>query len=636
MLPMNELLQEGRYRVSRQLGHNETGSIFEGFDNILERKIFINHFTYNGRKNLSEDEKVLKGIKHESFLRVTDYFAELSGWFCVMESEDGEFLSDILNGEKRQFDFAEVLKWTEQILDGFSYLHLNLPPIVYGDLKPQNIFVTSGGQVKLLASAILRNRFPNTGLTKLSETALNYSPLEQIWGSLDSASQKVIVSDYDEAAEKVLHQPMNARSDIYSLGVLMYRLLTGNLPKNALERSIEILENSVDPLDAPDKVNGAVPPEISDIIVRALRIRRENRLDSAVIMRQILRTAFVRIKERESSAPPQNAVPQPAKAQGSFETFTLDDYEGIKPVTSAPKVQETPNAEVEAFAMTDESVSENIQNAPEIFETPVEPEAVKKSEKPTANFFDFDEEDEEEILGALKPATVSEAPKVVEQTKPLDEVKPVEKTAAQEKTAELPKVENKEEAAKVSAPVVEMPEAISVKEAEKVVPEVAPTDYKKDYAPAEFGTLFEDAEIGRRSKFSVPVVVLVLFLIGGGAVGVWFFAMQNNSTAAVKPDANAPLGTMSNAPSAPEVKPSEPVKTEAVETQPVSNAPETASAEPENSNPVLEQETTPTAKKQAQSAVKPKPAPAKPQTASAKPAEKQPKKVTVDDLINDN
>lgn len=632
MLPMNELLQEGRYRVIRQLGNNETGSIFEGFDNILERKVFINHFTYNGRKNLSDEEKILKGIKHESFLRVTDYFAEPSGWFCVLESEDGRFLSDVLPGEKTQFDFAEVLKWTEQILDGFSYLHLNLPPIVFGDLKPQNIFVTNEGEIKLLASAILRNRFPNPGLTKLSETALNYSPLEQIWNGLDSASQKVIVSDYDEAADKVLHQPLNARSDIYSLGVLMYQLLTGNLPKNALERSIEILENGVDPLDAPDKVNGDVPPEISDIIVRALRIRRENRLDSAVIMRQILRTAFVRIKERESAAPQQVVTSPSTKIHESFETFTLDDYEGIKPISPAQQIQKT---EAETVVIPNESVSANLQNAPEISETPAESEAVKKTAKPTANFFDFDEEDEEEILGAIKPTAVSEAPKVVEPTKPLEETKPI----VQEKSKELPKVEKKD-AAKTSAPAGEMPEVISIKEAEKVVPEVVQTDYKKDYASAEFGTLFEDAEIGKRSKFSIPIVVLVLFLIGGGAVGVWFFATQNNSTAAVQTEANAPLGTMSNAPAqvsiTPEVKPSEPAKVETVEPQPVSNTTETVSTEPETTNPVLEQETTPTAKKQAQAATKPKPAPAKPQTASAKPAEKQPKKVTVDDLINDN
>jgi len=636
---MNELLQEGRYRIIRQLGQNETGSIFEGFDNILERNVFINRFTYTGRKNLSDEEKILKGIKHESFLRVTDYFAELSGWFCVLEAEDGKFLSDVLHGEKTRFDFAEVLKWTEQILDGFSYLHLNLPPIVYGDLKPQNVFVTSDGQVKLLASAILRNRFPNPGLAKLSETALNYSPLEQIWSGLDSASQKVIVSDYDEAADKVLHQPLNARSDIYSLGVLMYQLLTGNLPKNALERSIEILENGIDPLASPDKVGADVPPEISDIIVRALRIRRENRLDSAVIMRQILRTAFVRIKERESAAPQQVVTPKPAEARESFETFTLDDCEGIKPATSAQKTQETQKAEVEVFAMPDESVSGNLQNAPEVFKTPAAFEAVKKSEKPPANFFDFDEEDEEEILGAIKPAPVSETPKVVEQPIPLAEAKPAEKPVLQEKAKELSKVERKE-AAKILSPAAETPEVISVKEAEKVVPEVAKTDYKKDYEQNEFGTLFEDAEINKRSKFSIPIVVLVLFLIGGGAVGVWFFAAQSNSTAAVQPDANAPLSTMSNAPTQvstePEVKPSEPVKVETVEPQPVSNATETVSTEPETSNPVLEQETVPTAKKQAQAAIKPKPAPAKPQTASAKPAEKQPKKVTVDDLINDN
>lgn len=659
MLPMNELLQEGRYRVIRQIGHNETGSIYEGLDNILEKKIFINHFTYNGRKNLSDEEKILKGIKHESFLRVTDYFAELSGWFAVMESDEGKFLSDILNGEKTRFDISEVLRWTEQILDGFAYLHLNLPPVIYADLKPQNIFLTSDGQVKLLASAVLKNRIANFGPAKLSESALNYSPLEQIWSNLDSASQKVIIGSYDDAAEKILRQPLNARSDIYSLGVLMYQLLTGQMPKNALERSIEILESGSDPLVSPEKISPEVPPEIAEIIGRTLAVRRENRLDSAVIMRQILRTAFVRIKEREAAEPKTvvESPPQSAPAYETFETFTLDEPEkqSFEIIQNSPAAEKV---EFESFAMHSESISEteDFQAAPESFENfelqvemPAQNETDKKPEKPSADFFEFDEEDEEEILGIKKSAPV-EKPKPIAETKPIETAKPVEvekpieavkiveKPAVQKETKQIPEVEKTEEVLKVTAPVVETPQNISVKDAVKITPEIAKTDYKKDYAPVEMDNLFEDAELNKSSKFSFPVIALVLFLIGGGAVGVWFFAAKSGSNVAVSSDNSAPINSVGNAPA--EVPPSTPATVESAETTPVSNptetAPETTTAttETDSANPVLTQETSPTAKKQ--TPVKAKPTPAKPQTASAKTPEKQPKKVTVDDLINDN
>ena len=140
MLPMNELLQEGRYCITRLYGQNDIGSIYEGLDNIFEKNITISQCAYNGRKNLADEEKILKGIRHETFLSVADYFAEPNGWFIVMEAADGELFSDVLKDESRDFPFSDVMNWAEQILDGLGYLHIHLPPVVYGDIKPQNIF----------------------------------------------------------------------------------------------------------------------------------------------------------------------------------------------------------------------------------------------------------------------------------------------------------------------------------------------------------------------------------------------------------------------------------------------------------------------------------------------------------------
>lgn len=635
---MNELLQEGRYRVNRQIGQNETGSIYEGLDNILEKKIFINHFTYRGRKNLSDEGKTLKGIKHEAFLRVMDYFAEPGGWFVIMEAEDGEFLSDVLIGEKTRFEFSEVVKWTERILDGFSYLHLNLPPIIYSDLKPQNIFLTSDGQIKMFASSILRNRIADAGAERLSETALNYSPLEQILNSLDPASQKVILGSYNESSERILRQPIDARSDIYSLGVLMYQLLTGQLPKNALERSIGILENNVDPLALPNEINSDLPPEITDILVRSLAVKRENRMDSAVIMRQILRTAFVRIKEREAAEPEvlAYASPTPIVNTEKFESLTLDDHEESRKAEKFEPSREPEQPEVQNF----QTPSENIRET----ETP---SVTPKNSKASNNFDDWDEED---VLWLENSAHNSEQKKTNEENKTL--VEPTQqKTANEKRDAEMLKEETAKKVAppkaepvlKVEAPKAEPAEVISVKDAVKIAPETVETDYKKDYTPDQFSTLFDSAETKSRSKFGVPVVALILFLVGGGAVGAWYFSTQTGSGIAVQTENSAPVSSMNNL---------QPQSSEQTEAQPAptvdgekAEAPsEVNSAEPtsetavstenDSENPVLSQQTAPTAKKQTP-VKQAKPVPAKPQTADAKtPQKQQPKKLTVDDLIN--
>ena len=504
MLSMNELLQEGRYLITRQFGQNDIGAIYEGVDNIFEKKIIINQCAYNGRKNLADEEKILKGIKHETFLHVTDYFAEPNSWFVVMKAEDGEFLSDVLKNEENGFQFSDVINWTEQLLDGFSYIHLHLPPVIYGDLRPQNIFLTSGGEIKLLTSAILKNRVSIPNFGKSSSAALNYAPLEQIWNSLDSASQKVIADSYDESAEKILREPTDARSDIYALGVLIYRMLTGEFPKNALERSIEILEGNPDPLISPSAINAEIPPEISEIVMKALEIRRENRLDSAVIMRQILRTAFVRIKEREAASADGK---EPAEAFALQESFVLSDITAPEEIKTAEPIQKALDEEIDETETISgqESDSGNLDLPPteSRLEPDLEIETVDKLETVSTEFFKFDEEDEE-LLGIKRPV------EVIKETKPLPE-----------------KVEQKAE-------------VLEVETSEKIVPEVVKTDFAKEYSPDEFSGLFENTEVKSRSKWTIPVAALILVLAGSGILGAWMFVSKSDSNAAIQTVSNQP------------------------------------------------------------------------------------------------
>ena len=133
-----------------------------------------------------------------------------------------------------------------------------------------------------------------------------------IWENLDSASRRAILNGYDERSEQILMQQPDVRSDIYSLGATLYHLLTGKLPVDALERSITILEGNPDPLPAPNEVDANISIEISDVLMKALKIRRENRFESALEMRKELENAFTELKERKSSEL-RNEVPAAPK-----------------------------------------------------------------------------------------------------------------------------------------------------------------------------------------------------------------------------------------------------------------------------------------------------------------------------------
>ncbi len=310
----NALLQEGRYRINNEFPHEGVGSVYDAYDTISETNVVVKEIpvklnkvaTMAQRENLNvafaDQAKVLTEIKHESLLHVRDYFSEIGRQYLVMESVDGDDLQTLLDRQKVCFPVSDVTNWADQLLDALHYLHTYRTPIVHRNIRPENIKLNSDGILKLMSFGLDGSTRVNTGGAEKAyeSSTIAYSPLEQIWSGLDAASQKVITNKYDEQSERILKEDLDARSDVYSLGATLYHLVTARVPVDALERSIEILEGRPDPLRAPTKIDPTIPSEISDVLMKAMEIKREYRFDSAAIMRQVLRTALVRVKERET------------------------------------------------------------------------------------------------------------------------------------------------------------------------------------------------------------------------------------------------------------------------------------------------------------------------------------------------
>ena len=314
MLATNQVLNDERYRIMKCVEQDAAGALYEINDNVLETNALLREIpvklkkvvTFTQQEELklafAAQAKILTEIKHESLPRVYDYFSAIDRHYLVMESFDGDDLSKLLEKNKGASALSDVINWADQLLDAIVYLHKLSPPFIHRNINPRNVKLTSGSVIKLLALDIAKKEDAQENSTVKNQTfdadTLSYLPLEQIYEELDSASRKVITNSYDEKSEMILKQPVDARSDIYALGATLYHLLTARLPIDALERSIDILEGKSDPLPSPSQLNPEIPPEVSDVLMKAMEIKRENRFDSAVIMRQILRTAFVRMKER--------------------------------------------------------------------------------------------------------------------------------------------------------------------------------------------------------------------------------------------------------------------------------------------------------------------------------------------------
>jgi hypothetical protein len=315
MSAATETLQKGRYRIDSPAVGSGSNSVYPAYDTTSDAKVYVKEIVVrlgkvttlsqqeNSRLAFENAARRMSEFRHDSILQVKDFYSEVGRQYLVLENVEGSDLQSLLADHSKRHSLETALDLADQLLDAVNFLHNQRPQILHRAVCPKNVLISADGKVKLLGVTV-QDESGNDLSTAISETndgSLNFSPLESIWSGLDAASQKVILGSYDDRSEKVLKEPADVRSDIYSIGATVYFLLTGRIPTDPLERSIELLEGNRDPLSSPNSIDSHIAPEISDVVMRALEIKRENRFDSAMIMRQVLRTSVVRAKEREAA-----------------------------------------------------------------------------------------------------------------------------------------------------------------------------------------------------------------------------------------------------------------------------------------------------------------------------------------------
>ena len=594
MPAIEEVLQQGRYRILHRFGQNGAGAVYEAYDNNLETNVVLKEILVKLKKvttlaqqqtlklAFASEAKILTEIKHESFQRVYDYFSEIDRMYLVMESVDGNYLSELLETGENSFLLSDVMNWADQLLDALNYLHTQNPPIIYRHIKPQNVKLTSSGKIKLLASGIDGSSETkiDTFVPQTFDTAnLHYLPLEQIWERLDPASRNVILNSYDEKSERILKQPADAGSDIYALGATVYHLLTGRLPIDALERSIDIMEGKSDPLPAPNQINPAIPPEISDILLKALEIRRENRFDSAVIMRQVFRTAFVLIREREAEETNEQNV----------QLLEISPEQTMPEQKDAPVEQDKLKAEAEQERQI-ELIKQQLREA-ETQRLLAEQRAAE-AEKRLLEIETIDLNEKESLLE--------------KETLDLSETQ----------SLTLPKFQG--DTIQTMFPVT-------------IPPDVIKSDVTQENLSDEYKDLFSSVQKDNKSKWRMFAVALVLVAFGGAVFGIWF-VMTSKSAESNQTVPSQAISISTNNTAAPEPT---------IEAVPIPTAEITPeiSAMPTPSLPADSADYTETPVKQPlpkNKSLSPPPRAKKQTLPAAKKPAAQKKTVTVDDLINDN
>src|SRR5271157_5374638 len=285
-LKMGDVLHD-RYRIEVLLGEGGMGAVYRAVDLLHDQPCAVKEFrlgylrsddetrlraegdethlrsrnkvTTNTRQKAAEqffrEAKLLAKLDHPNLPKVTDYFSEGEGYYLVMNLIEGEDLAMVLEeaGGKPLHE-ERVMGWMKQVMEALSYCHEQ--GVIHRDVKPANVIVTEEEKAYLVDFGIAKMN-GSSGETTIGARATTpgYSPLEQ----------------YGQGHT-------DARSDIYSLGAMLYALLTGQVPLDVADRL------TGEDMPSVRRLNKAISTKVDEVVRRAMSIKPADRYQSIAEM----------------------------------------------------------------------------------------------------------------------------------------------------------------------------------------------------------------------------------------------------------------------------------------------------------------------------------------------------------------
>jgi serine/threonine protein kinase len=264
-------LLSGRYCVVQLMGKGGFGAVYQAHDERFEavRVVAIKemsdaHLSPDERtqalKDFRQEANLLVQFTHPNLPAVSDFFEEGGKAYLVMEFVEGKSLERVQEEEKGPLDEALVMGWAVQFCAVLHYLHMRPQPIIFRDMKPSNVMVTTDNQIKLIDFGIARIFKPSVSRDTTLLGSQGYAPLEQ-YGRGQS----------------------DPRADIYALGATLYDLLTRSLPADAPSRRVQ-----PQMFVPPRQLNPRLSLATEAIILRAMEQDPQERFQSAQEMQRAI------------------------------------------------------------------------------------------------------------------------------------------------------------------------------------------------------------------------------------------------------------------------------------------------------------------------------------------------------------
>ena len=300
MITRGQMINE-RYEIIRAIGEGGMANVYLALDTILNRKVAVKIL----RGDLAEDEKFVRRFQREAIsasslndpniVEVYDVGEDDGKYFIVMEYVEGRTLKQLIK-KRGSLTLPEVVDIMLQLTSAIAHAHESY--IIHRDIKPQNVVILEDGRVKIMDFGIA--------------VALNAGELTQ--------TNSVMGTVYYIPPEQANGGKATVKSDIYSLGILMYELVTGHVPfkgENPVEVAIKHMNEDIPTICEYDP---EMPQSIENIILKAAAKNPKNRYSSAMEMHEDLKTALNKDRFNEP------------KIVYTFKDKDFDDFAEEKPV----------------------------------------------------------------------------------------------------------------------------------------------------------------------------------------------------------------------------------------------------------------------------------------------------------------
>lgn len=285
-IPIGSLLNN-RYRVLSKLGGGGMGFVYKATDTQLNRTVAVKEMRQSGLSPqelqkaadlFRQEAQLLASLHHANLPVIHDRFTENGRWYLVMDFIEGEDLETYLQKfPGKKLPVREVLRIGEQLCTVMEYLHSQRPPIIFRDLKPANIMITSRKTTFLIDFGIARLFTPGQTSDTLRAGSPGYAPPEQ-FGLAQT----------------------DARTDVYSLGATLHQMLTGRHP-------------AVQPFNFPSvqSLCPDAPAELDQLIKRMVELLPGKRPANVSQVKSEL-MAIARQMDTPRAAPPTRPIPPPS------------------------------------------------------------------------------------------------------------------------------------------------------------------------------------------------------------------------------------------------------------------------------------------------------------------------------------